>query len=288
VAPEPTAFEVEAGGLTFRAVSAGEGERLVLLLHGFPTTQAMWEPVLGRLAIEGRRVVSFDQRGYSPGARPEAVEEYGRTQLVGDVIAVADALDAGEFDLVGHDWGGAVAWGVAAAHPDRVRTVTSVSTPHPDALVEAFGLPSGDQLRRSAYMGLFSDEVGKAETVLLDPANGGLAAQYAQWGMDPAWPGVAERIDRYVKLLTEPGALTGALNWYRRGSEWTGVGQVTVPALYLWPTDDVALGPEAAELTARYMDGPYRYVELDGISHWAIDQDPDRIVTEMEAHLNST
>ena len=277
--------EIEAGGLRYRTFTAGRGERLVLLLHGFPSTSAMWEPVIGHLRSEDRTVVAFDQRGYSPGARPTEVEAYGRQHLVGDVVAVAEALGFDRFDVIGHDWGGAVAWGVAAAYPERVRSVASVSTPHPDALVEAFMLPSGDQAQRSSYMQLFSSEVGKAEAELLDPARGGLEGQHRRWGMEDFQPGSAERVRRQGEALSEPGALTGALNWYRRGFEWVGLGSVAVPSLYVWPTEDVALGREAAELTRNYVTGDYRFVELDGISHWAVEQDPTRVGLELSRHL---
>jgi len=283
--PGLVAGEVEAGGLSFRTFTAGQGERLVLLLHGFPSTSAMWEPVIDHLRSEDRTVIAFDQRGYSPGARPTEVEAYGRQQLVGDVVAVADALGFDRFDVIGHDWGGAVAWGIAATHPDRVRSVASVSTPHPDALVEAFGLPSGDQAQRSSYMQLFSSEVGKAEAELLDASHGGLEAQHRRWGMDDFQSDTAGRVRRQTEALSEPGALTGALNWYRRGFEWAGLGPVEVPALYVWPTEDAALGREAAELTRNYVTGPYRFVELDGISHWAVEQDPARVGLELSEHL---
>lgn len=159
--------EVEVGELRFRTRLAGDGDRLVVLLHGFPQTSWMWRHVVPELAARGYRVAAPDQRGYSPGARPDDVESYGFDALTGDVVGLAAALGHERFDVVGHDWGGAVAWGVAARFPERVRSVTAVSTPHPTALVEAMGAPSGDQAAKSSYMALFGSEKGKAEAVLL-------------------------------------------------------------------------------------------------------------------------
>ncbi|MGH9165227.1 MAG: alpha/beta fold hydrolase, partial [Acidimicrobiales bacterium] len=133
-APSIEDVEIAFGDLVFSALAAGPHDgRLVLLLHGFPQTSAAWRPLLSALALAGHRAVAFDQRGYSPGARPPAVADYAVDHLVADVVGVADTMGAGGFDVVGHDWGAAVAWGVAAAHPGRVRTLTAVSVPHPVA-----------------------------------------------------------------------------------------------------------------------------------------------------------
>src|SRR5207244_639881 len=100
---------------------------LVLLLHGFPQTSFSWRNQLVALAVAGYRAVAPDQRGYSPGARPADVGEYRVERLVGDVLGFADALGVERFHLVGHDWGGAVAWQVAGRHPERLLTLTSLS-----------------------------------------------------------------------------------------------------------------------------------------------------------------
>jgi pimeloyl-ACP methyl ester carboxylesterase len=123
---------LHARGLVFDLLAAGDpaGEP-VLLLHGFPQTAACWTELAEALADAGYRVLAPDQRGYSPGARPAAVRDYRMPELVADVLAVADRAGARRFHVVGHDWGGAVAWHLAARHPERVATLTAVSTPHP-------------------------------------------------------------------------------------------------------------------------------------------------------------
>ena len=281
----PKLEEIEVGDYIFRARTAGDGERLVLLLHGFPQTSFMWRNLMGPLADDGYRVVAPDQRGYSPGARPEATEAYGLEALTSDVVGLADSLGHQRFDVVGHDWGGAVAWATASRYPERVRSVTSVATPHPTALVEAVVLPSGDQAKRSSYMGLFASEPGKAEAVLLADGAAGLRELYRSWGFGDEH---STDVEEYVAVMSEPGTLTAALNWYRRGSEWAAIDSVEVPALYLWGTEDPALGREAAELTQKHVSGPYRFVELEGVTHWTIEFAADRVLAEIQNHLAST
>jgi pimeloyl-ACP methyl ester carboxylesterase len=123
------------------------------LLHGFPQTSACWTALLETLAAAGYRAVAPDQRGYSPKARPTPVRADRLPELVADVLAITDRLGAETFHLVGHDWGGVVAWRLAGGHPDRVATLTAVSTPHPPAFARA--LVAGTQALRSAYIPLF-------------------------------------------------------------------------------------------------------------------------------------
>ena len=146
-------LELAVGPYTFPARSAGPSDGpLVLLLHGFPESSWEWHHQIDALASAGYRAVAPEQRGYSPAARPEPIEDYSIDRLVGDVIGMADNLGASTFHLVGHDWGAIVAWHVAAAHPQRLETLTVVSVPHPTAWAAAFADPSSDQPQRSAYM----------------------------------------------------------------------------------------------------------------------------------------
>ena len=257
-------LEVAVGGdFTFRARAAGPADgRLVLLLHGFPQTSRSWADTMTRLADAGHRAVAFDQRGYSPGARPEGVEHYGIDSLVADVLAVADDLGGHRFDLVGHDWGGVIAWHVAGRHPDRVRTLTVASTPHASAFAAALrGDLGGDQATRSGYFDLFR-QVGTAEDFFLANDAAVLRGLYASFPADAQ----AE----YVDVLTQPGGLTAALNYYRATSlgDQPPTPEITSPTLYVWSTDDGALGREAAEATGQHVTGPYRLEVIEGVSHW--------------------
>ena len=128
--------EIEACGLTFTADVGGAGP-LVVLLHGFPHSRHTWRHELPALVDAGFRVCAPDQRGYSPGARPAAIDDYRTELLVGDVLAIADALEAPRFHVVGHDWGGQIGWYLAAAHADRVQSLAVLSRPHPAAFASA-------------------------------------------------------------------------------------------------------------------------------------------------------
>jgi len=203
-------FEVHAAGLTFRAIGAGPvGGRPVLLLHGFPQTAWSWHHQLTTLSSAGKRAVAFDQRGYSPGARLPEVSDYAIEALVGDVLAVADALGWDRFDVVGHDWGAMVAWTVAALHAERVRSLTAVSVPHPKAFAGALLGGDADQASRSSYIGVFREHGGVAERILLgdDGSGDGLRTMFARTGM----PADRPEVEVFVDAMREPGALTAAL-----------------------------------------------------------------------------
>ena len=282
------AFQVPVGPLTFDAHAAGPADgRVVLLLHGFPQSSYQWRHQMAALAAAGHRGVAFDQRGYSPGARPESVEQYRMEHLVSDVLAVADQLGAHQFDLVGHDWGGAVAWLVAARYPERLRTLTAVSMPHPAAFAEALAGADPEQLRKSSYIEALRQE-GTPEAVLLADDAAGLRSLFAS----AAYPDL-DGTTEYIRLLSEPGALTAALNWYRAISVTEamerlaegGGAQVTVPTLYVWGDADVALGRTAAEGSAAHVEGPYSFEALAGVGHWIPEEVPDDLNRLLLHHL---
>ena len=272
-------MQIPVGDLVFDAYAFGEPDgELVLLLHGFPQSGSEWRHVWPGLVEAGYRVVAPDQRGYSPGARPEAVEAYAMPELVGDVVGMLDALGAERAHVVGHDWGAAVAWQVAARHPERVRTLTAVSVPHPVAFREALRSDE-DQRRRSQYMRHFQVE-GEAERTLLGDGEGSLRELFG--GFDATGD-----VDRYVEQMREPGRLTAALNWYRAASRASveDFPPVTVPTMYVWSDGDLALGRTAAEATGVLVEGPYTYVELEGVSHWVPEEAAEDLTALLLEHL---
>lgn len=261
------------GGLVLDAVATGPGDgEPVLLLHGFPQTSWSWRGVWPALADAGYRVVVPDQRGYSPDARPVGVEHYRMVDLVGDALAVLDAVGADRAHVVGHDWGAAVAWQLAGRQADRVRTLTAVSVPHPVAFVEALRTDP-DQRARSRYMKDWQSP--DAEQRLLD---GGLDALFAIPAVDAA---------RYVERMRQPGALTAALSWYRAQSlaDLDGLGPISAPTLHVWSDQDAALGPAGARATGDHVEGPYRFEVLEGVSHWVPEQAADQLSALLLDHL---
>ncbi len=267
---------VTVGALTFDLAEQGPADgRPVLLLHGFPQTHRAYDALAAVLAATGAplRLLAPDQRGYSPGARPADPGAYTLPELAGDVVGILEALRLGAVDVVGHDWGALVGWFLAAHYPDRVRTLTAVSVPHPAALAEALAA-SAQQRRMSTYVTLFRDPV-KAARVLLDEDKRRLRALYRP--LDP------RATAPHLEALGEPEALTAALNWYQatKFGEGTRTPPVDVPVTYVWSTADAAISRAAAERCALHVAGPYRFVELEGVSHWVPDEAPEALAAAL-------
>ena len=276
-------IELPIGGYRFTARAAGpEDGRLVLLLHGFPQSSFQWRHQLATLSAAGYRAVAPDQRGYSVGARPEGVESYRTEHLVADVLAIADELGAHQFDIVGHDWGAYVAWHIASRYPERLRTLNAVSVPHPAAFVDAMLSGKGDQAVRSAYIGFFRLE-GLPERTLLANDGAGLRGALVSTGLPE------KDADLYVTDMREPGALTAALNWYRAVSpaDAEGMEPIKTPTLFVWSDKDAAIGRDAAEATARFVEGPYRFEVLEGVNHWIPEVAADELDRLLLEHLSA-
>ena len=273
--------QITVGDLTFnvRIVGPDDGE-VVILLHGFPQTSHEWRHQLLALGEAGFRAVAPDQRGYSPGARPPAIGDYAIPLLVEDVIGIADAVGADRFHIVGHDWGAAVAWVVAIVAEDRVITANPVSVPHPDAFARVLRDPTSCQVAASSYFDLFVQPNSEDGFLANDSAL--LRAVYA--GID------AEAAEEYVRVLGSKPALGSALNWYRanvadRDLVGPAVGNVKVPTMFTWSDGDTALCIDGVQLTEEYVDAPYRFEVLEGVSHWIPDLAPDRMTALLLDHL---
>jgi pimeloyl-ACP methyl ester carboxylesterase len=277
--------QVDVGDLTFDVrVDGPEDGRPVLLLHGFPETSLSWAAVTPKLTAAGLRTYAPDQLGYSPGARPDEVAAYSTPSLAQVTADLMTALGVDRADVVGHDWGANVAWALAAWHPDRVRSLTAVSVPHPAAYTVAYRTDP-EQKERSGYIRLFW-QAGKAEDVLLADDSRRLRRMLSGGEGDSGVP--AEAIDEYVAVLSAPGALTAALNWYRAMSSKDRVDPVGVPTTYVWSDGDVAIGRTAAEACANYVTGDYAFVELPGITHWIPEQAPDQLAAAILDRIAST
>jgi pimeloyl-ACP methyl ester carboxylesterase len=277
--------QVDVGDLTFDVrVDGPEGGRPVLLLHGFPETSLSWAAVTPLLTRAGLRTYAPDQLGYSPGARPDEVEAYSTPSLAQVTADLMTALDVPRADVVGHDWGANVAWALAGWHPDRVRSLTAVSVPHPAAYTVAYRTDP-EQKERSGYIRLFW-QPGKAEDVLLADDARRLRRMLSGGEGETGVP--TEAIDMYVSVLSAPGALTAALNWYRAMSSGDRVDPVSVPTTYVWSDGDAAIGRTAAEACENYVTGEYRFVELPGITHWIPEQAPDQLAAVILDRVTSS
>jgi pimeloyl-ACP methyl ester carboxylesterase len=269
----------ESEGLVFDVTDAGppDGE-VVVLLHGYPETRVSWDGVLPVLADADYRVLAPDQRGYSPGARPRGRRAYRLDRLVGDVVALADTAGAEKLHLVGHDWGGGVAWALAGWHPGRLFSMTSLATPHPRALLRS--MVSSRQALYSWYF-LFLQLPWLPEWLLIGPGQRLYRRTLRRSGLSDA------HIDRYLYAQARPGAATAAINWYRamplvRPSRLL---PVEVPVMYVYGTGDHFLGRKAAALTRRYVEGSYRYEVLERVSHWTPEEVPEVVARLLIEHL---
>ena len=278
--PPLEALTLASGPHTYTALAAGpHNAECVLLLHGWPEFADCWREILIALGAAGYRAVAVDQRGYAENARPKDIASYAAEHLQADALAFADQLGAGRFHLVAHDWGGLVAWGLASTHPHRVSSLSVLATPHPLALQAA--LRNEDQYQRLDYVRTFRQPGNVAEQRLMADGAAALRAAYA--GRVPA-----SLVDDNVRRLSEPGALTATLNWYRALPDDLSypAGRIAVPTLYIWGSEDRALGREAAMLTGALVDAPYRFEILEGASHWLPEEAPDRIIPLLLDHLD--
>jgi len=276
--------QIETGsGLVFDALVDGAADGpLVLLLHGFAESFHMWRAQLPALAAAGYRAVAPSQRGYSPGARPDAAQaaNYHFDRLVADAIDVVAACGRAKsrFHLIGHDWGASIAWGIADHYPDRLASLTVLSRPHPNAFNRALHMPDGEQARRSRHHKAFLEP--DAGPLLLADGARRLRERLAKSGVPAA------AIEQYLSVLGNAPAMEAALAWYRaRGAIRAPLGVIGVPVLYSWGDADDTVGRAAAEGTGEFVSGPYEFEVLSGIGHFAADQAPEGVNELLLAHL---
>jgi pimeloyl-ACP methyl ester carboxylesterase len=270
-----------APGLVFDASVAGKDDApLVLLLHGFCVSRHYWNNQLPVLAEAGYFAVAPNQRGYAAGARPDPhdFDNYRIDRLIGDALEIVEAVGHGgrRFHLVGHDWGGSLAWIVADRHPELLASLTMLSRPHPIAFARAMKADP-EQPHRSRH-----------HHELLDPGAGPrLLAENGKWVRDRLQRnGVpAAAIDRHLSVIGNPAAMEAALAWYRSRGERPAVGPTTVPTLFIWGEADDTVGRMAAEGTAEFIAADYTFAPLPGGGHYTADQFPERVNALLLEHL---
>ncbi|MEM0928827.1 MAG: alpha/beta hydrolase [Pseudomonadota bacterium] len=272
-------YQIRANDMVFRArifgsSNSGPG---IIMLHGHPETSIMWKPLATAAAERGYRVIAFDQRGYSPGARPKGVEPYLADNQVSDVFAIADAAGFDRFHLVGHDWGSVVAWATAILHPERLISLTTMAIPHPQTLV-------ADVVEDPpAYIMIFSVP-WFAETTLLFNDMAGYRAFYTSQS--------EQEINEYLGVFSEPGASTAALNWYRGIQESIQVidsvdPNISLPTLFIYGDEEDWVTPAYLEHQRTLMGDDYAEVELEA-DHWLIQDQRDAVVSAVLSHVDRT
>lgn len=268
--------ELTAGGLRFRLLEEGEGP-LALLLHGFPQLGWMWRKQIGPLAARGLRVVAPDLRGYGGSERPKRIADYTLDRLAGDVAALAAALGADKVRLVGHDWGGAIAWHAARQRPELIERLAIVNCPPAEVLGRAI-LRDPRQLARSWYT-MFFQVPQVAERLLSRPR--AMRAWLRSWAGSP---GVFsdEELDHYARAAARPGAMHAAIAYYRAALRVNPRAlrstppQVRCPTLVVWGTRDRLLGTALTDGLERLVDAPYRR-ELLEAGHFVPEEAPGEL-----------
>jgi pimeloyl-ACP methyl ester carboxylesterase len=270
---------IHAGGLAFEVLTAGEGDRLALCLHGFPEHALSWRLQIEPLVALGYRVWAPNQRGYGETTRPPRVEDYDVARLIEDVAALIDASGARTVTLIGHDWGAAVAWLFAIRRLRPLERLVIMNVPHP-ALMSRRLRDSWRQRARSWYMGFFQLPWLPERLLGRDHARA-IGDIFRTTSSDPS------RFDDaivavYRDQASRPGALSAMLNWYRAAPRGMvaqlklGLPVIEVPTLMIWGEDDRALGKETTYGTERYVKD-LRLNYLPGVSHWVQQDAPERV-----------
>ncbi len=274
---------IDARGFSFTADLGGpEGGKLVLFLHGFPQTRYTWRTEMAALTDDGYRCCAIDQRGYSAGARPTDVGAYRPEEMVADALAIASFLGHERFHLVGHDWGGQIAWCTAALQPERIETLAVISRPHPAAFLRSLTEDPAQSSRSGHHQKFQSSDA--ADALLANDATE-LREMYVKWG------GVsAADADAYLATLGERDALNAAINWYRAVRNTTlnfaEIPAVTMPTLYVWGTSDSTVGRVAAEGTGAMVDASYNFIALPDVGHFVTDEVPGVFTKLLREHLS--
>jgi pimeloyl-ACP methyl ester carboxylesterase len=269
---------IDVGEISLAVEEAGTGEP-VILLHGFPELSYSWRHQLPALSGAGFHAVAPDLRGYGGSDRPAETAAYALPKLVGDLVGLIRALGHESAHVVGHDWGGSIAWVTASRAPERVRSLSILNSPHPVASAEARQIP--EQQQKSWYMLLFQF-VGVAEEWL--SAND--FANLRRFVFDTAAPGAFSAGDRetFVAALREDGALTAALDYYRANippESWLrpppDLPPVGVPTMIVWGEADAYMSPILLERSVSKVTGPLRVERLPGVSHWVQQEAPGEV-----------
>jgi pimeloyl-ACP methyl ester carboxylesterase len=260
-------MNIEVGDITLHVRDSGDGEP-VILLHGWPDTGELWSHQVAALTAAGYRAIAPDMRGFGASSKPADVGAYGTPAHVGDVVGILDALSIPRAHLVGHDWGAAIAWVTAALAPQRIASVTALSVGHPASLRTA----GWRQRQLSWYMLLFQFRGVAEEWLSADDFR-----NFREWAAHPQADSVAAR-------LAEPGALTASLGIYRANlppesliAPPPQLPPVTVPAMGVWSTGDLALTEENMTNSVKFLTGPWRYERMAGAGHWMQLEAPDEL-----------
>ncbi len=261
---------VVVGEISLQVTDNGDpGSPVVLMVHGWPDTAYVWRHQISYLIENGYRVIAPDMHGRGRSGRPPQLGGYKLSTTIPDLVAVLDHFEIDTADVVGHDFGALVTWVLAMTAPERVRSLTTLSVGHPSAF-DSGGL---GQMSRSWYMLLFQFE-GVAEEWL----------RQNDWANFRRFVGNHPETEHWISELTPDGALESSLDWYRANSHPRRLIRpprafppVTVPTQGIWSSGDFALTEFQMEDSGKCVEAEWRYVRLEGLSHWMQLDDPDGV-----------
>lgn len=256
---------MEVNGISPHVEDHGGGPPVVLL-HGWPDSSHLWRNQIRFLVSYGFRAIAPDLRGFGRSERPAEVSAYELRNSIDDVVGILDELGIDAAHVVGHDWGAAVAWLLATFHQERVGKLVVISVPHPRS-------PRSIRQREMAWYQLFFLAEGIAEAWL----------RHDDWALFRELLRGDGDLERYIEDQSRPGALTASLNWYRANLELRPPGPeremppVQAPTLAIWSTGDHYLDGERVRNSDAFEEGPWRYEQIEGASHWIPLDAPDRL-----------
>lgn len=275
---------IATNGIQLHFVAQGEGP-LMLMLHGFPEFWYSWRHQIPAFAA-AYKVVALDLRGYNKSDKPAGIEAYAMSQLIADVQGAIAALGYEDCVLVGHDWGGAIAWSFAEAYPQKVERLIVMNLPHPAKFAEAFQTFNWQQMSRSWYVLAF--QVPWLPELILQQNDCQPIAEMLRGAAARQAAFTSEDLEAYRRAAAQPGALTAMVNYYRSAffalTEEKSYGVLPVPTLLIWGEQDPALGKELTYGTEQYVqDLQIRYVPDAG--HWVQQERPDLVNGYMRQFL---
>ncbi|MEM1053570.1 MAG: alpha/beta hydrolase, partial [Pseudomonadota bacterium] len=286
-----------ANGIELDVVDEGPHDAPALIfLHGFPENHRTWRHQIAHFAARGYRCIAPDQRGYRGSSKPQAVEAYSPDKLIGDVFLLADALGVDKFTIVGHDWGGAIAWGVAlGGQHTRVTRAIIANAPHPAIFQELLYTHPG-QREASQYIRGFRDPAN--DPLIRERGLTGILLQEVKWDR----PGAMDQVERDILLRDweDRDAAFGMLNYYRASQmivptmdepfevptnyNAPTLPNLTIPTLVIWALDDLALPPENLAGLGQIID-PLTIEHVADCGHFVPWEEPAQVIAAMDKFL---
>lgn len=261
------------------ALAGPEDGEPVFLLHGFPDAWFGWEAQIGPLAEAGFRVIVPDQRGYNLSDKPKGVSNYAMDTLVLDILGLADELGYQRFHLAGHDFGAIVSWNLAKNFPSRLKSLAIANVPYP-AVMQDYLRSHPSQMLKSWYALFFQLPRLPERIVKLNNWQALISAM-------PQDLTEAEQ-ERYREAWSQPGAMTGMINWYRalmrQRRQTAGISQIQVPTLILWGQQDPHISYEMAPLSAEFCENG-RLITFEDATHWVLHEKPAEVSELMTEHF---